>query len=145
MLSNILCKKRFYFKNFMQQMKILYNSSPLFVHFVQLNLPMFYNHQNHDGDVTIISFAMGTHEGDPLKRPIFALIHFKALCFTTNHLSFCLLPYIINVATLALGLQPRQRGYKVAGQEEARESRQRGRKGAGQEKARESHHILPGV
>jgi hypothetical protein len=37
------------------------------------------------------------------------------------------------VTTLALGSLPRQRGYKVAGQEEARESRQRGRKGAGQE------------
>jgi hypothetical protein len=63
------------------------------------------------------------------------------------------------VATLALGLQPRQKGYKVAGQKEAREPRQRGRKGvgqkeareprqrgrkgAGQEEARESHHILP--
>ncbi len=50
-----------------------------------------------------------------------------------------------NVATLALGSQPRQRGYKVAGQKEAREPRQRGRKGTGQEEAQESHHILPGV
>jgi hypothetical protein len=33
----------------------------------------------------------------------------------------CLLTQL--VATLALGLQPGQRGYKVAGQEEARESR----------------------
>jgi hypothetical protein len=41
------------------------------------------------------------------------------------------------VATLALGLRPRQRGYKVAGQEEAWELRQ--------EEARESHDILPGV
>jgi len=39
------------------------------------------------------------------------------------------------VTTLVLGLQPRQRGYKVAGQEEARESKQRGHKGAGQEEA----------
>jgi len=35
-----------------------------------------------------------------------------------------------NVATLALGSRPRQRGCKVADQEE---------------KARESHHILPGM
>jgi hypothetical protein len=35
----------------------------------------------------------------------------------------------IVVATLALGLRPRQRGYK----------------GAGQEEARESHHIFLGV
>jgi hypothetical protein len=34
-----------------------------------------------------------------------------------------------NVVTLVLGSRPRQRGYK----------------GAGQEEARESHHILPGV
>jgi hypothetical protein len=46
------------------------------------------------------------------------------------------------LVTLALGLQPRQRVYKVADQEEAQESRQRGRKGAGQKEARESHHIL---
>jgi len=49
------------------------------------------------------------------------------------------------VTTLALGSQPRQRGYKVVSQEEARESRQRGRKGAGQDETRESHHILQGV
>jgi hypothetical protein len=36
-----------------------------------------------------------------------------------------------------LGLRPRQRGCKVAGQEAVRESKQ--------EEARESHHILPGV
>jgi hypothetical protein len=46
-----------------------------------------------------------------------------------------------SVATLALGSQPRQRGYKVAGQEEAWESKQRGRKGTGQEEAQKSHHI----
>jgi hypothetical protein len=50
-----------------------------------------------------------------------------------------------NVATLALGSQPRQRGYKIEGQEEARESRQRGRKGTGQKEARESHHIFQGM
>jgi hypothetical protein len=41
------------------------------------------------------------------------------------------------VATLALGSRPRQRGYKVVSQEEARKSRQRGRKGVGQEEARD--------
>jgi hypothetical protein len=43
----------------------------------------------------------------------------------------------LSVVTLTLGSWPRQRGYKVAGQEEARESRQ--------EKARESHHTLTRV
>jgi len=52
--------------------------------------------------------------------------HFKSYNFMLN-----------NVITLALGSRPRQRGYKVASQEEARESRQ--------EEARESHHILLGV
>jgi hypothetical protein len=42
-----------------------------------------------------------------------------------------------HVATLALGSRPKQRGYKVASQKEARESKQ--------EEAQESHHILPGV
>jgi hypothetical protein len=27
---------------------------------------LFYNHHNHEGDVTIIPFAMGTHQGDLL-------------------------------------------------------------------------------
>jgi len=43
----------------------------------------------------------------------------------------------ISVTTLALGSRPKQRGYKVAGQEEPQESRQ--------EEAQKSHHILPGV
>jgi len=39
------------------------------------------------------------------------------------------------VTTLVLGSQSRQRGYKVASQEETQESTQRRRKGAGQEEA----------
>jgi len=27
--------------------------------------PLFYNHHNHEGDVIIIPFAMGTHQSDP--------------------------------------------------------------------------------
>jgi hypothetical protein len=50
-----------------------------------------------------------------------------------------------SVATLALGSRLRQRGCKVAGQEETREPRQRGRKGVDQEEARKSHHIFPGM
>jgi hypothetical protein len=56
-----------------------------------------------------------------------------------------ILHLFVIVTTLVLGSQPRQRGYKVAGQEEAQKSRQRGRKGAGQKEAWESHHILPGM
>jgi hypothetical protein len=69
----------------MQQVGTSYNSSPLFVDFMHLNFPMFYNYHNCDGNVTIIPFSMGTHEGDPLRRPLFFLIHFKALHSTTNH------------------------------------------------------------
>jgi len=47
------------------------------------------------------------------------------------------LPYGAPVATLALGSRPKQKGYKVAGQEEAWELRQK--------EARESHHIFTGV
>jgi hypothetical protein len=44
---------------------------------------------------------------------------------------------VVVVATLALGSRPRQRGCKVAGQEEVWE--------LSQEDPGESHHILPGV
>ncbi len=44
-----------------------------FVHaFYAFESPMFYNHCNHEGDVTIIPFAMGTHQGDPLGGALFA-------------------------------------------------------------------------
>jgi hypothetical protein len=49
------------------------------------------------------------------------------------------------VATLALGLRPRQKVYKVANQEEAQESRQEEAWESRQKEARKSHHILPGV
>jgi hypothetical protein len=39
-----------------------------FVHtFYAFESLMFYSHRNREGDVTIIPFAMGTHQGDPLK------------------------------------------------------------------------------
>jgi hypothetical protein len=67
------------------------------------------------------------------------------------HVSLCSIMFFILhgtkatscVATLALGSQPRQRGYKGAGQEEAWESRQRGCKGAGQKEAWESRQHTP--
>jgi len=39
---------------------------------------------------------MGTHQGDPLGGALFALVHFRALCFTINHFPFCLFPSITN-------------------------------------------------
>jgi len=44
-----------------------------------------------------------------------------------------------------LGSRPRQKGYKVAGQEEARELKQEEARESRQEEARESHYTLPGV
>ncbi len=58
-----------------------------------------------------------------LMAPIFVNVHFILCLACIMHCSSN------NVATLALGLRPKQRGCKVTGQEEARES----------------HHILPGV
>jgi len=38
-----------------------------FISFVHaFEFPLFYNHHNHEGDVTIIPFAMGICQGDPL-------------------------------------------------------------------------------
>jgi hypothetical protein len=56
--------------------------------------PMFYNHRNYDGDVTIIPSAMGTHQGDPLGGALFALTHLKALRSKTNHFPSYLFPSI---------------------------------------------------
>jgi len=48
-----------------------------FVHaFYAFEFPLFYNHHNHKGDVTIIPFTMGTHQGDPSGRALFTLTHF---------------------------------------------------------------------
>jgi hypothetical protein len=39
-----------------------------FVHaFYAFESPLFYNNCNHEGNVILISFAMGTHQGDPLR------------------------------------------------------------------------------
>jgi hypothetical protein len=66
-------------------------------------------------------------------------IHQHKICTTYNPQE------CIFVATLALGSRPRQRGCKVAGQEETRGPRERDRKGADQKGAWESHHILSGM
>jgi len=64
--------------------------------FYEFESPLFYSHHNHDGDVMIIPSAMGTHQGDPLGGALFALIHLRALKFTTSHFPFCLFPCIAN-------------------------------------------------
>ncbi len=82
-----------------------------FVHtFYAFESPLFYSHHNHEGDVTIIPSAMGTHESDPLGgatitlthqgdfsgKTLFTLTHFKALCSTTHHFPSCLFPSIVD-------------------------------------------------
>jgi hypothetical protein len=64
--------------------------------FYAFEFPLFYSHHNHEGDVTFIPFAMGTHQGDPLGGPLFTLVHFKVLCSTASHFPSCLFPTIVN-------------------------------------------------
>jgi hypothetical protein len=69
----------------------------LFVHaFYAFESSMFYNHCNRDGNITVIPFAMGTHQGDILGGVLFALAHIRALHFTINHFPSCLFPSIVN-------------------------------------------------
>jgi hypothetical protein len=58
--------------------------------------PLFYSHSNHVGDVLIIFSTMGIHESDSLGRALFALAHFRALRFTTNHFFSCLFSSIVD-------------------------------------------------
>jgi hypothetical protein len=68
-----------------------------FVHaFYTSKSPLFHSDNNHDGDVIIIPFAMGTHEGDPLRRALFTLTHFRALHFIVSHFPSYLFRSIAN-------------------------------------------------
>jgi len=93
-------QKGSYFKNFMQIIQFI-----PFVHaFYAFECPLFYNHHNYEDDVIVIPSTMGTHQGDPLGRALFALTHFKAPI--TNHFPFCLFPsvgddiHIINLPSI---------------------------------------------
>jgi hypothetical protein len=55
------------------------------MHFMYVILKKNYNRYNCHGDVTIIPFAMGTHQYDHLEGALFVLVHFRALYFITNH------------------------------------------------------------
>ncbi len=68
-----------------------------FVHaFYAFEFPLFYNHCNLEGDVTIIPFVMGICQCDFFGGALFALAHFRALCSTTSHFPSCLFPSIID-------------------------------------------------
>jgi hypothetical protein len=69
---------------------------PFFRAFYAFESSMFYSHRNSDGNIIVIPFAMGTHQGDLLKGALFALIHLRALHFTISHFLSCLFPSIVN-------------------------------------------------
>ncbi len=69
----------------------------LFVHaFYAFESPLFYNHRSCDSNVIVIPCAMGICKSDPLRRALFTLAHFRALCFTTRHFPAYPFPSIIN-------------------------------------------------
>jgi hypothetical protein len=57
---------------------------------------LFYGHCNREGDVIIIPSTMGTRQGDPWGRELFALTHFNVLRSIKNHFPSCLFPSVIN-------------------------------------------------
>jgi len=68
-----------------------------FVHaFYAFEFPLFYSHCNHEGNVTIIPFAMGTREGDPLKNALFTFAHFEALHSIVSRSPSCLFLFVAN-------------------------------------------------
>jgi hypothetical protein len=69
---------------------------PFICAFYAFKSPLFYSHCNRESDVTIIPFAMGTHQGDPLGVALFTLTHFRALGSIVNHFPSCLFPSITN-------------------------------------------------
>jgi hypothetical protein len=82
-----------------QELRVTYghHTTHPFVHaFYAFESPLFYNHYNHEGNVTIIPSTMEIRQGDPLGGALFNLAHFKASHSTTNHFSSCLFPSIVN-------------------------------------------------
>jgi len=64
--------------------------------FYAFKSPLFYSHCNHENDLTIIPFAMGTHQGDLLGVALFILGHFRALGSIVSHFPSYLFPSITN-------------------------------------------------
>jgi len=66
-----------------------------FVHaFYAFEFPLFYTHHNCEGNIMVIPSAMETCQGDPLRRALFVLVHFKTL--SLNHFPSCLFPFIVD-------------------------------------------------
>jgi hypothetical protein len=58
--------------------------------------PLFYNHRNREGDVTIIPSTIGIRQGDHFGGALFVLAHFTALHSIASHFPSCLFPSIID-------------------------------------------------
>jgi len=69
---------------------------PFVCTFYAFEFPLFYNHYNREGDVIVIPYAMGPHQGDPLGRALFILAHLKALHYIVSCFPSCLFPSIID-------------------------------------------------
>ncbi len=64
--------------------------------FYAFESPLFYNHCNYEGNITVIPFVMGTCQGEALGEALFALAHFRALRFIVSHFPSCLIPSTVN-------------------------------------------------
>jgi len=60
---------------------------PFVCAFYAIEFPLFYNHHNHEGDVTVIPSTMRTHQNDFLGGALFTL------GFYILHLTVCPLVY----------------------------------------------------
>ncbi len=72
---------------------------PFICAYYAFETPLFYNHYNCEADVIVIPSIVGTDQGDPLGRALFALTHFKALHFIASHFPSYLFPSIVNDIT----------------------------------------------
>jgi len=69
---------------------------PIVCAFYAFEYPMFYNYHNCESNVIVIPPTMGTRQGEPLGKTLFALAHFKALHSTINCFLSYLFPSIVD-------------------------------------------------
>jgi hypothetical protein len=92
-MPSIWCKKSHLSKTLWNMWHII-QFNP-FVHaFHAFESLLSYNHHNRENKVTIIPFARGTYQGDPLRGALFVLAHFRTLHSIANCFPSCLFPSI---------------------------------------------------
>jgi len=85
---------------------------------MHLNLPCFII-LNHEGEITVIPFAMGTCQGDPLRRALFIISYFPFCLFPSivddmhivgppSILSFAYDHFQIKICAIGLSIQPQK-------------------------------------